>query len=181
MPARWRLSQVLDMCAAPGSKTSQMLEVVNSGCGRSGQEPAGYVLANDSETSRAYMLVHQCKRISTAVRTFLVHACVWKRRDDSVAPHRATFLTSSRTQNRAAHARTHAQALCVTTHRAQGFPGRGFQGATGGVEVFDRVLCDVPCSGDGTVRKTFNIWRSWYPGNAMGLHCLQVRPCRDCV
>jgi len=109
MPARWRLSQVLDMCAAPGSKTSQMLEVVNSGCGRSGQEPAGYVLANDSETSRAYMLVHQCKRISTAVRTFLVHACVWKRRDDSVAPHRATFLTSSRTPTRAAHARTHAR------------------------------------------------------------------------
>lgn len=37
------------------------------------------------------------------------------------------------------------------------------------------MLCDVPCSGDGTVRKTFNIWRSWYPGNAMGLHPLQVR------
>lgn len=67
------------------------------------------------------------------------------------------------------------QALCVTTHKAQGFPGRGFQGGKGGSEVFDRVLCDVPCTGDGTVRKTFNIWRSWYPGNAMGLHPLQVR------
>lgn len=66
------------------------------------------------------------------------------------------------------------QALCVTTHRAQGFPGRGFQSGKRGAEVFDRVLCDVPCSGDGTVRKTFNIWRSWYPGNAMGLHPLQV-------
>lgn len=63
----------------------------------------------------------------------------------------------------------------MTTHRAQAFPGRGFQGGKGGAEVFDRVLCDVPCTGDGTVRKTFNIWRSWYPGNAMGLHPLQVR------
>lgn len=56
------------MCAAPGSKTSQMLEVVSRGASRTGVEPAGYVVANDAETSRAYMLVHQCKRISTAVR-----------------------------------------------------------------------------------------------------------------
>lgn len=59
------------MCAAPGSKASQMLEVVNSGCARTGVDPGGYVLANDSETSRAYMLVHQCKRISTAVSAVL--------------------------------------------------------------------------------------------------------------
>lgn len=59
------------MCAAPGSKTSQMLEVVSHGCSRTGVEPEGYVLANDAETSRAYMLVHQCKRINTAVRVRL--------------------------------------------------------------------------------------------------------------
>lgn len=63
------ITQVLDMCAAPGSKTSQMLEVVNSGCARTGVDPEGYVIANDSETTRAYMLVHQCKRINTAVGT----------------------------------------------------------------------------------------------------------------
>ncbi len=24
---------------------------------------------------------------------------------------------------------------------------------------FDRILCDVPCSGDGTLRKAPDIWR----------------------
>jgi len=25
----------------------------------------------------------------------------------------------------------------------------------------DRILCDVPCSGDGTMRKAPDIWRKW--------------------
>eukprot|EP01036_Dinobryon_divergens_P049878 gene49878-66812_t len=45
----------IDMCAAPGSKTSQLLEIV----GRSWSLPEdqqGLVVANDSDTDRAYML-----------------------------------------------------------------------------------------------------------------------------
>lgn len=44
-----------------------------------------------------------------------------------------------------------------------------------GVGPFDRVLCDVPCSGDGTVRKTLNIWRQWTPASGMGLHFMQLQ------
>lgn len=127
-------NQVLDMCAAPGSKTSQMMESVSVGCSRTGQEPKGYVVANDSDTSRAYMLVHQCKRINTL-------------------------------------------ALCVTTHKAQCFPNSGGNWLPG-TGPFDRVLCDVPCSGDGTVRKTFNIWRSWVPASGLNLHPLQIQIAR---
>jgi 16S rRNA C967 or C1407 C5-methylase (RsmB/RsmF family) len=48
-----------------------------------------------------------------------------------------------------------------------------------GVGPFDRVLCDVPCSGDGTVRKTLNIWRSWLPSSGLGLHALQLQVKRE--
>jgi multisite-specific tRNA:(cytosine-C5)-methyltransferase len=36
--------------------------------------------------------------------------------------------------------------------------------------LFDRILCDVPCSGDGTVRKNVGIWKRWNPMEANGLH-----------
>ena len=37
---------------------------------------------------------------------------------------------------------------------------------------FDRILCDVPCSGDGTLRKNIGIWKSWQPMDGNGLHAL---------
>ncbi len=35
---------------------------------------------------------------------------------------------------------------------------------------FDRILADVPCSGDGTLRKNPIIWREWNTANGIGLH-----------
>jgi len=40
--------------------------------------------------------------------------------------------------------------------------------------LFDRVLCDVPCSGDVTLRKAPDMWREWNIGMEQGLHSLQV-------
>ena len=39
---------------------------------------------------------------------------------------------------------------------------------------FDRVLCDVPCTGDGTARKNGDVFRKWSPAAAVGLHPLQL-------
>jgi multisite-specific tRNA:(cytosine-C5)-methyltransferase len=36
--------------------------------------------------------------------------------------------------------------------------------------LFDRILCDVPCSGDGTIRKNAGIWKKWNPMDGNGLH-----------
>lgn len=35
---------------------------------------------------------------------------------------------------------------------------------------FDRILADVPCSGDGTMRKNPDIWCKWSPANGSNLH-----------
>ena len=110
---------VLDMCAAPGSKTAQMIEMI---------EGEGLVVANDVDTNRAYMLIHQLQRANTSC-------------------------------------------MAVINHQAQNFPGIGhrydrFQ--------FDRVLCDVPCSGDGAIRKIPKKWKNWKLRDGLGVHNLQV-------
>ena len=39
---------------------------------------------------------------------------------------------------------------------------------------FDRVLCDVPCSGDGTLRKNTGLWKNFHSALGHNLHELQV-------
>ena len=63
--------------------------------------------------------------------------------------------------------------LIVTNHEAQHFPScyltkgsveiskEGHEELGKSVLQFDSVLCDVPCSGDGTLRKAPDIWRKW--------------------
>ncbi|KAI4325971.1 hypothetical protein MLD38_031329 [Melastoma candidum] len=135
---------VLDMCAAPGSKTFQLLEIIHRGI-KPGFLPDGLIMANDVDVQRCNLLIHQTKRMCTAN-------------------------------------------LIVTNHEAQQFPGcRMSKGSVSGSDtgvqqgssssqlLFDRVLCDVPCSGDGTLRKAPDIWRKWHPGMGNGIHGLQVQ------
>jgi len=54
---------VFDMCAAPGSKTAQLLELIMASnsleLGRPNTErPKGFVVANDADSKRAFMLTH---------------------------------------------------------------------------------------------------------------------------
>jgi len=123
---------VLDMCAAPGSKTAQIIEAIHADCD---PIPAGMVIANDSDYDRSYTLVRQCKRLCSP-------------------------------------------AFMVTNHEAQFFPLIYTIDKEKEMEVpllFDRILADVPCSGDGTLRKNKLIWKNWNGHNANSLHKLQVQ------
>ena len=141
------------MCAAPGSKTAQLIEAIhavedvvpkgkkniinilkiNSECDENGNLIQfdefsqntimyffpGLVIANDSDNSRCYMLVHQAKRLQSPC-------------------------------------------MMITNHDASLFPNIHISSPTNPSQKvnlkFDRILCDVPCGGDGTMRKNADIW-----------------------
>lgn len=129
----------LDMCAAPGSKTSQLLEIIDRSV-HSDPSQQGCVVANDADTDRAYMLVHQCRRLNSP---FLV-----------ITTHKGQeFPKLTETEN--------------IVESSQLFPRykKGF---------FDRVLADVPCTGDGTLRKSPHMWMKWLVGGGITLHPLQL-------
>jgi 16S rRNA C967 or C1407 C5-methylase (RsmB/RsmF family) len=124
---------VLDACSSPGSKTMQILEMIEQAGLVTGLE-RGLVIANDADFDRCLTLTHQAKRAESP-------------------------------------------SLLITHGDASRFPrleigseGSGCHRAT----VFDRILCDVPCSGDGILRKTPDGWRTWGTDKANELHALQL-------
>ncbi|KAG9187494.1 multisite-specific tRNA:(cytosine-C5)-methyltransferase [Alternaria panax] len=145
---------VLDMCAAPGSKSAQLAEMIHGdeeervqrvangesvdltqdGDYSDGGRSTGLLIANDSDYKRAGMLVHQVKRLNF--------------------PN-----------------------LIVTQHDASIFPSIELPGDGNKKQYlkYDRILADVPCSGDGTARKNPNVWQKWTPKDGLGLHSLQLR------
>jgi len=142
---------VLDMCAAPGSKTSQMLESVHTSTDAASGEAPGVVIANDADGKRAYMLVHQLKRFSSPFFLVTTH-------EGQSFP--TLFLPQDGTQQSFEINRKDGSQFTRTTDRK--------------VFKFDRILCDVPCSGDGTLRKNPILWKTWDPHMAVGLHNLQL-------
>ena len=130
---------IFDMCAAPGSKTAQLLELLYSEESEGKGMTSGGVIANDSDYVRAYMLIHQIQRISTA-------------------------------------------GMLVLNHSAQYFPTLNkpdFElnniGKYDNRFYFDKILADVPCSGDGAIRKLPNKWVNWHTQDGMSLHLLQTQ------
>lgn len=138
-----REHRVLDLCAAPGSKTSQVMEELDlkaaatrgsgaySSNSSGGGGGGGFTVANDASEKRGYLLVHQLQRLGL----------------DNAA---------------------------VTCHLGQDFPGLYENGELRKTNVFDRVICDVPCSGDGTIRKNKNLWRQWALGSPLTLYKVQL-------
>lgn len=115
--------KILDMCAAPGSKTCQLVELLHEG---TDSIPSGFVVANDSNIARCYLLTHQVHRLASP-------------------------------------------AVIITNYDASTFPSLSLQEQKpkdsspqkSQILQFDRILCDVPCSGDGTIRKNPTSGSGW--------------------
>lgn len=125
----------LDLCAAPGSKTAQIIEALHKD--GSGNIPKGFVVANDVDNKRCYMLVHQAKRLNSPCSL-------------------------------------------ITNAEAGQFPNLFIPDEKNEMKLlkFDRILADVPCTGDGTMRKNPDIWLKWSQHAALNLHGVQFRIAR---
>ncbi|CAJ1431436.1 unnamed protein product [Effrenium voratum] len=120
--------KIVELCAAPGSKTLQILDIMQASAGS--QVPSGLLVANDSKGGRLRKLIDRVRRVP-------------------------------------------ASPLLVTRADARRFPQLR-QHADGCPVLFDRVLCDVPCSGDGTMRKARSLLRRWTPRAGVGHHGIQL-------
>ena len=147
--------RVLDLCASPGSKTTQALELLHQksrdGEDATTQEPSGCVVANDISPQRCYFLVRRCAALGSATQALMVtnHHAQW-----FPNPEVPLFDVASRTKRL-------PKRLPATSRYPEG--------------AFDRIICDVPCSGDGTLRKNPQIWNEFRPEFAISLHTLQLR------
>ena len=63
--------------------------------------------------------------------------------------------------------------MTVVNHPAQFFPNLKYPDSQDIIK-FDRILADVPCSGDGATRKIPNKWFDWTTDEALSLHPLQL-------
>ncbi|KOS17817.1 Multisite-specific tRNA:(cytosine-C(5))-methyltransferase [Escovopsis weberi] len=162
---------VLDMCAAPGSKSAQLLEMLHVGeearmrkILRTYAKGDGLDLGEETREEVEVDLAADPSDDGRATGLLIANDADYKR--GHLLVHQLKRLSSPN--------------LLVTNHDATQFPSirlpQPDPKSNKPVYLkFDRILADVPCSGDGTTRKNANIWKDWQPGNALGLHITQIR------
>lgn len=169
---------VLDLCAAPGSKSAQLIEMVHGG-----EEARVCKAARDLAKKEGREISPDGKATESEIEED-------KQQGDWSDQGRSTgLLICNDVDYKRAHMLIHQMKrlnspnLIVTNHDATMYPSIKLPTETNSEGKrtqnkylkFDRVLADVPCTGDGTSRKNINVWRDWAPSNALGLYPTQVR------
>lgn len=174
---------VLDLCASPGSKTTQAVDALWDDWVRLQEQknknhkkrkqataedyydrtitpPPGFVIANEIDPPRSYILANRCRQTLRERHVSL-----------AVVQHNATKFPN-------------AQAPLVRSDRIVASLGAEKPTSWSSPEssnstskgIYDRIICDVPCSGDGTLRKDLKVWNTWHPTfGIQELHALQLR------
>ncbi|KAK4193567.1 mitochondrial GTPase [Podospora australis] len=162
---------VLDLCAAPGSKAAQLLEMIHRGeearirkvISAFSDDSDAAPKSEDPEEEEAARLEADPNDDGRATGMLIANDADYKR--SHMLIHQLKRLSSPN--------------MIVTNHDATMYPSLRIPNPEHPEKPnylkFDRILADVPCSGDGTLRKNVNLWKDWTPGAALGLHLTQVR------
>ena len=118
---------ILDMCAAPGNKTIQILEIMSEKARTKNTLPSGVIIANELDEKRAGNMAHFFK---------------------------AHFPIN----------------IVVTNNKAENLPIIEDEKYKPNI-----VICDVPCSGDGTLRKNKMVRKKWRIEFGLENHFLQTK------
>ena len=118
---------ILDMCAAPGNKTIQALEIMEEKARSKNTLPSGVIIANELDPKRAGNMAHFFK---------------------------AHFPIN----------------IVVTNNNAENLPIIEDENYKPNI-----VICDVPCSGDGTLRKNKLVRKKWKIEFGLEDHFTQVK------
>lgn len=166
---------VLDLCAAPGSKSAQLVEMLHAGEEVRVRKAVKKALQEEGK---------QIQDESTEDSEEATDNGDWGDDGRSTGLLVANDVNYQRAQMLVHQVkRLNSPNLIVMNHDATLFPSielpsepnpQGGRPKSRWLK-FDRILADVPCSGDGTCRKNPNIWKDWSPGNGLGLYMTQVR------
>ena len=118
---------IIDLCAAPGNKTLQVLEIMQEKARNKNTLPTGVIIANELDPKRAGNMAHLFK---------------------------AHFPIN----------------VVITNNNAENFPiieNEKYKP--------DIVFCDVPCSGDGTMRKNKGLRKRWKIEYGLEDHFIQTK------
>ena len=155
-----RHHRILDLCASPGSKTIQAVDALyddNDGdkdgddtqSGKTAHHPSGYMVANELDTPRAYVLAHRCKTTLQGRMSSV-----------AIVNHNACKLPNVLAPLQKA----------TQKHLLPPFSNDGSDD-----KPVDRIICDVPCSGDGTLRKDTKVWYVVF----LAYYCFQEGSCQS--
>jgi 16S rRNA C967 or C1407 C5-methylase (RsmB/RsmF family) len=155
-----RSLRILDMCASPGSKTLQVVELLQlqqqqqqSISRNNAKQPRIVIRANDVNATRLETLRQAVERSNVL---------------------QAPSASTTQQQNNDGSGRKCGSSIIIkyTNFDASQYPIP--PAVSSSKKAYNLILCDVPCSGDGTIRKDGHILPTWTPATSHALHQLQV-------
>jgi tRNA (cytosine34-C5)-methyltransferase len=156
--------RVLDVCAAPGQKTMQLLECV-AACGG-----GSVVHANDAHPGRVKTLTDAIDRHHRDAKE-TSRLCVTRAFGQDL--HMPLYVPSDvDSKGDLKRARREIEQLDSEAAKTNALVELG---------GYTHVLADVPCSGDGTIRKDPECLTRWSPSIGNALHATQLAVAQRCA